>query len=132
MGFMGTYDARLDDKNRVAIPAKFRHEFGEGQAFLIAMKEGCISIYTEQSFENTREEVKQNPRTTVEGRQAWRQLFARTEPVKPDVQGRVVVPQRLLSSQGIAQGEVVFVGMDEWVEMWSPEGYAREVEREEE
>lgn len=129
MDFFGTIDARMDDKNRVAIPAKFRHAFGEGQAFLMFSEEGCIQIFTEASFENTRESVKQHSRTTVEGRREWRLRYRNTEPVKPDTQGRVVIPNRLLEKLGISQpGDVKFIGMDEWIELWSAEAYARQEE----
>jgi MraZ protein len=126
MDFFGTHDARMDDKNRVAIPAKLRHAFGEGQAYLMANSDGCIFIYTEASFENFRAEVKQAPRTTSEGRARWREFFGNMEPVKPDAQGRIVIPTRLLPVLGMTEpGDMKFLGMDEWIELWSAEGYER-------
>jgi MraZ protein len=122
MDFVGTLGARMDDKNRVAIPARFRHPFGDGQAYMMfSEQDRCIAIYTEESFRNTREEVKQHPRTTPEGRDEWRRRFANIEPVKPDSQGRIVVPSRFLAAAGLNDpGDVTFVGMDEWVELWEP------------
>jgi MraZ protein len=124
MAFWGHAEARLDDKNRVAIPAKFRHEFGDGPAFLMASEDGCIAMYTEASFEATREEVKQQPRTTPEGRRAWRKYFQNTERVVPDSQGRVVVPSRLLAMLEIeAPADLTVVGVDEWLEVWSSDRF---------
>jgi MraZ protein len=130
MAFFGQADARLDDKNRVAIPSKFRHEFGDGPVYLMASEDGCIAMYTEASFEATRDEVKQHPRTTPEGRRAWRAYFENTERVSPDGQGRVVVPGRLLTKLNInSPSDLVVVGVDEWLEVWSREAHlAREAE----
>jgi MraZ protein len=124
MPFFGHADARLDDKNRVAIPAKFRREFGDGPVYVMATEDGCIAMYTEASFEATREEVKRFSRITPEGRRAWRQFFGNTERLMPDSQGRVVIPAHILAEVNI-QGptDVVVRGLDEWLEVWSVEAY---------
>lgn len=117
--FVGIADAKLDDKNRVAIPVKFRHEFGDGAVYLRAIEEGCIAMYTEASFEETAAQVKLAPQTTLEGRRAWRDAFANTERVVPDSQGRVVIPGRLLQKVNLTgPGELVVSGSFEWVEIW--------------
>jgi MraZ protein len=124
MPFFGHAEARLDDKNRVAIPAKFRHDFGDGAAYLMASEDGCIFMYTESSFEATREEVKLNPRTTPAGRAARRAVFENTERVSPDSQGRVVVPSRLLEKLSITGPcDLTVIGNDEWVEVWETSAY---------
>jgi MraZ protein len=124
MAFFGHADARLDEKNRVAIPAKFRHEFGDGPVYVMASEDGCIAMYTAASFEATREEVKRFPRITPEGRRAWRACFENTERLMPDAQGRVVIPARLLTMANIhGPGDLTVIGVDEWLEIWSPDAY---------
>lgn len=124
MAFFGHAEARLDEKKRVAIPAKFRHEFGDGPVFVMASEDGCLAMYTEASFEATREEVKRQPRTTREGRDAWRMVFENTERVVPDGQGRVVIPTRLLDKLKITGPcDLVVAGVDEWLEMWERNTY---------
>lgn len=130
MGFFGYADARLDEKSRVAIPAKFRHDMGEGPVYLMASEDGCLSIFSEETFERMREEVKtQFPRTTTEGRDGWRSYWNYTEKVNPDSQGRTTIPSRLLARLGITTPtDVVVIGMDEWVEVWTSTRYAERQE----
>ena len=125
MGFFGYADAKLDDKSRVAIPAKFRHDMGEGPVYLMASEDGCLSIFSEETFEAIREEVKtQNPRTSREGRENWRSYWEFTEKVNPDGQGRATIPSRLLDKLKIKQPcDLVVIGMDEWVEVWEANAY---------
>ncbi|MGD9932762.1 MAG: division/cell wall cluster transcriptional repressor MraZ [Dehalococcoidia bacterium] len=125
MGFFGYADAKLDDKSRVAIPAKFRHDMGEGPVYLMASEDGCLSIFSEETFEALREEVKgQNSRTSREGRENWRSFWEFTEKVTPDSQGRATIPARLLDKLQIKSPcELVVIGMDEWVEAWEAGAY---------
>jgi MraZ protein len=120
MEFLGQTPSRLDDKNRMAIPAKFRAEFGDDPVYLMWQQDdGCIGMFTRESFVNTREEVKQHSRLTPEGRAQWRQRFGNVEPATPDSQGRFVVPGRLLELAGLkGPMDLVLVGMDEWLEIW--------------
>ena len=125
MGFFGYADAKLDDKSRVAIPAKFRHDMGEGPVYLMASEDGWLSIFSEETFEAIREEVKaQNPRTSREGRENWRSYWEFTEKVNTDSQGRATIPGRLLDKLKIKQPcDLVIIGMDEWVEAWEADSY---------
>ncbi len=125
MALVGRENARLDEKNRLAIPARFRKELGTGDVYVSAQTEdGCLNIYAFSTFEETKEEVKRNARTTPEGRAAWRRVFHFTEPVTPDAQGRIVVPARLLAEVGIvAPAEIICAGMDEWFEIWERKSY---------
>ena len=44
MAFRGTYEHTLDDRGRVAIPARYRHEF-VGGVVLTLSPEGCLEVY---------------------------------------------------------------------------------------
>jgi MraZ protein len=120
MEFLGQLPARLDDKGRVTIPVKYRPEFGDDPVYLM-VKDGerCISMYTRQSFANTRAEINVHSRLTPEGREEWRRLFGNVEPAVPDSQGRFVVPQRLLDKAGLTKpSDLLLVGAYEWLEIW--------------
>ena len=91
---VGKENGKLDDKNRLAIPARFRKEFGPGEVYVTAAKErGCLNIYPNSTFAATKEEVKRHPRTTPEGLDAWAKLSHFTEKIPVDAQGRIVVPK---------------------------------------
>ena len=42
---LGEYDHTLDDKNRLTLPARFRHRFGDGIVVTRGM-DGCLFAYT--------------------------------------------------------------------------------------
>lgn len=130
MRLVGTENAQLDDKRRLAVPAKFRKELGTGDLYVTAsMEERCLNIYAESTFTATEDEVKRETRMTAEGRAAWRKVFAFTELVQPDAQGRVVIPARLLARVGIAApADLVCAGMNEWLEVWERKRYETDVE----
>ena len=65
---------------------------------------------------------RQKARVDPDQRRLYLQLMRNTAESPVDAQGRISVPQRLLHLAGI-DGEVVFVGAGEVIEMWDPERY---------
>ena len=60
---------------------------------------------------------------------AIRYLHRNALQVSPDAQGRILLTKELLAYAGIAK-EAVVVGCSSYVEIWSAENYAREIEDE--
>ena len=116
MAFLGTFEARLDEKNRMPIPAKFRDQF-DAPAYLTSSEEPCIAVYTKDSFEARAAEVQSVPASDAGGRNARRKFFGDAHDVAKDAQGRLLIPQRLMGHAGLTK-EVAVVGAGDWFEIW--------------
>ncbi len=131
MAFRGTYEHSLDDRGRVAIPARFREAFADG-GVLAPSPDGCLELYTSTEFEETAQEMTAEGAQRQRGRRLRRGLYARSWDVEVDRQGRILVPPALRDLLG-PDGAVVFAGRRECLEIWSLQRWQQElavVERE--
>ena len=106
----------MDDRNRVALPPKFREEFANG-AVLVPGSDECIEVYTPEGFEAEARVVERVPAYSEAGRQLRRAFFASSFDVQRDGQGRLLIPAKLLTHAGI-QRDVVVLGNDQRLEIW--------------
>ncbi len=126
MAFLGRVDVlKVDDKGRLAIPAKFRPQFGADAAYLTSSEDPCIAVYTRTSFDEASAEILNVSAKASEGRKGRRKFFGDASDLMPDGQGRVNVPPALLAHAGIEKGsDVLIIGAGEWFEIWSPARWA--------
>lgn len=127
MFFSSTYEHSLDDKGRVAIPARYRHLFADG-GFLVQGNDGCLEVYAASEFERMAQRVSGESPTSPHGRRLRRGFFARAWDIGLDRQGRILVPAALREWAGL-NGPVVLAGRLECLEIWSPERWAVELEQ---
>lgn len=116
MAFRGNFEYQLDDRNRVALPPKFRESFANG-AVLVPGLDGCIEVYTPEGFEAESNVVDRVPAYSAEGRQLRRAFYASSFDAQRDAQGRLLVPAKLLAYAGIER-DVVVLGNDQRLEIW--------------
>ncbi len=116
MAFRGNFEYQLDDRNRVALPPKFREEFANG-AVLVPGLDGCIEVYTPEGFEAEARVVERVPAYSEQGRQLRRAFFASSFDVQRDGQGRLLLPAKLVAYAGIER-DVVVLGNDQRLEIW--------------
>ena len=101
MAFRGNFEYQLDDRNRVALPPKFREAFANG-AVLVPGLDGCIEVYTNEGFDAEADNVVGRvPAYSAAGRQLRRAFYASSFDVQRDAQGRLLVPAKLLAHAGI-------------------------------
>lgn len=125
MSFRGIFEHTLDDRGRVAIPARYRAEFAAG-AVLTLGPEGCIEVYTPDGFTDMSDRVAAEPATSLEGRRARRRFDAQSFDTELDRQGRILVPARFRDVVGL-DGSVVIAGRRECLEIWVPQKWQREL-----
>src|SRR2546425_604022 len=115
MIFTGSAEHAIDEKNRLAIPSKFRSRLdpqrdGKGFYIVIGKPRNTLWIYTERQFEW----ISESPGSGLipdDDALKWDQwYFPQTEYVDIDVQGRMVIPERLLKTTGLPK-EVVICGV---------------------
>ncbi len=126
MAFRGTHEHTVDDRGRVALPARYRHELAEGIVLTVG-PEGCIEIYTTSGFAEMSDLVAAEPSTTLAGRQSRRRFDSQSWDAELDGQGRILIPARFREAAGL-QGPVIIAGRRECLEIWSPEGWRRELQ----
>ena len=124
MAFRGTYEHTVDDRGRVAIPARYRHEFADG-VVLTMSPEGCVEVFTLQGFEEMSNLVTAEPATHLKGRRLRRGFFAGSWDAELDRQGRVLIPAQLREA-ALLNGAVIVSGRRECLEVWNPGRWEQE------
>lgn len=129
--FIGEYRATVDDKGRVVFPAPLKsliHPTGDLR--FVIKKDlffNCLEMYSYQEWVRESEEVKS--RLNLFNREHalfWREFMRNRALVEPDEKvGRITIPKRLLEEIGVER-ELLFVGNDHKIEVWSTENYQKE------
>jgi MraZ protein len=121
--FYGEYKHSLDNKDRVIIPAKFREIFKEHYAekfFITRGLDGCLFVFTEESWRAQEKKFRDMPFTQGEARKFNRLYFSGASEVICDKQGRILIPDYLKSYAEI-NTDVVIIGVSDRIEIWSKE-----------
>ncbi|MDT4984955.1 MAG: transcriptional regulator MraZ, partial [Pseudonocardiales bacterium] len=100
--FLGTHTPRLDDKGRLALPARFRAEL-EGGLVICKGQDRCLFIFGVAEFERFTESLRNAPVTDRRVRDYGRVLFASASHETPDGQGRITVPAPLRVYAGLTK-----------------------------
>ena len=114
--FLGTHTPRLDEKNRVILPAKFREALSAG----LVMTKGqdrCLVVWTAAGFAEYAAGLRTGSQTNEKVRAYTRVLFASAYDDIPDKQGRITIPPTLREYAGLTR-ECVVVGADTRIEIW--------------
>ncbi len=121
---IGKYPAKLDDKNRLFVPAKLREEFGEKFYITIGANCGhsCLTVYTEQDFRILSENYSALPLSQRSSTTSL--IFMNANECTPDKQFRFSLTQFLLDYAGIGR-EVMVVGRAGQAEIWDAEEFDR-------
>jgi MraZ protein len=125
--FVGNSQRKLDDKGRIALPAALRDEL-QGLGY-VTVTDDNVSIFTEEAFRDFKDDLEQQVRERGGvPRVVLRKLFAATQRLRADSQGRITLPAELLDAAGIGSGagtEVVVNGANDRIEIWSPSTWAQ-------
>jgi MraZ protein len=116
--FTGEYRHSVDDKGRIAVPAKFRNQLEDG-AVISRWLDACLAIHTRAGWDLLATKVSGLPITDAAARLFQRYVFAGAFEADLDRQGRVVVPAYLREWAGL-HGEAVVVGSRDHAEIWAP------------
>jgi MraZ protein len=120
--FTGEYRHSVDDKGRIAVPARFRVQLESG-AVVSRWLDGCLAIHTRPGWEALAARVAGLAMTDPASRLFTRYVFAGAFEADLDRQGRVVLPAFLRSWAGL-EGEAVIVGSRDHAEIWEPSRWA--------
>ena len=120
---IGKYSARLDDKNRLIVPAKLRAELGESFYVTLGVNCGhrCLTVYTEEEWRRLSDNY--NALSISQKAGATSLIFMNAAQCVPDKQFRFALTSFLQSYAGIDR-EVMIVGRAGQAEIWDAKEFA--------
>ncbi len=125
MRFIGTIEAKVDQKGRVFLPAQFRKVLQAGNEERLILRkdlfEDCLVIYPETVWNRRLDELHGCLSVwNKDSQQLFRRFVRDVEWLSLDGNGRFLIPKRYLKMASIIQN-VTFIGLDETIELWAKE-----------
>jgi MraZ protein len=118
--FVGTYLVSVTSGKRTSIPSVFRQKLGKS-VILAKWYENCLVLVGTDSWNALLERLTGGIKMIIEPiRQTEHFIFASAYEVEVDEQGRVVLPDRLVSYAMLGE-QVYFLGVGDRVEIWNKE-----------
>lgn len=122
---IGEYQNRVGEKKRLALPKKFRDEIGN-QLIITRGYENCLVLVNPKMWESIAKEVVNGSFINSRVRDTSRFLVGSAQEIELDPQGRFVVPAPLFDHAKF-NSEVVFIGLVNWIEVWSRENWEKKL-----
>lgn len=126
LSMFGEFFHNVDAKGRLSVPSKFRDALGT--TVVIAQgPERCLRLYSLEKWEAFVAGLEEQIDTsTVDGRQMFRKLTAKSSVCDIDSQGRIIVTPSLRDYAGITK-EVAVIGNGGKAEVWDRARYEAEL-----
>lgn len=122
--FLGEFEHALDDRGRLAIPAKFRGGLNGGLVITHGI-DRCLVIWPMPEWQNVAQRFTDLPLMHADARRMHRLLFSGATDTAPDRLGRILIPSPLRTYAGIRESAVI-VGLLNRLEVWSPANWEQE------
>lgn len=116
---LGEYKHSIDDKGRLAIPAKFRTKI-EGGAIITRGLDKCLFVFTMREWKKLAEKLVALPLAQANSRAFARLMLSGAADVELDSQGRILIPESLREYAGLSKNSVV-AGVYNRMEVWDAE-----------
>ncbi|MBO5304632.1 MAG: hypothetical protein J6A99_03030 [Clostridia bacterium] len=121
--YFGEYKVALDDKGRMRIPNKMKAQIGTEAVVICAGTDRSLFVMTESEFHEWVGKFSERVlMRDLEKQNAIRMISSTVFMPEEDAQGRFVLPQKLKEYAGINK-KVVFLGLNQRVEIWAEESY---------
>jgi MraZ protein len=121
--FIGEYKHNLDDKGRMAVPAKFRDTLKEG-AVVTRGIDSCLFLYPKEAWDKIAVKLSNLPVSQSKARAFSRLMLAGAMDVNIDSQGRINIPDYLSQYAGLKKKAVV-AGLFDRLEIWDEETWEK-------
>jgi len=113
---LGEYQHNLDQKGRVAIPAKFKEKLAAG-AIITRGIDGCLFIFASKEWDELAKKLVALPLAQANSRAFVRLMLAGAMDVMLDAQSRILVPDYLRKYADLGK-KVIIAGLYNRVEIW--------------
>jgi MraZ protein len=119
---LGEFEQRLDDKNRVTLPARLRARFESGLVCARGL-DNCINVFPREAWDTyVTTQSERLDLFTREGRALERYLFGGAAECELDRQGRIALPASLIGHASLDK-EIVIAGLRDRLEIWDRESW---------
>ena len=115
--FIGEYQASLDEKGRISIPAKFRSAL-KSKVVVTRGLDNSLFLYSLDEWKKLAEKLASLPISTANTRAFSRLMLAGAMDCDIDKQGRIIIPSYLKEFAKIGKRAVV-AGLYNRIEIWS-------------
>jgi len=114
--FIGQYQHAIDEKGRLAVPAKFRDRLKKG-AVVTKGLDNCLFLYPKEEWQRLADRLAALPISKANTRAFARLMLAGAMDVDIDKQGRMLIPDYLRKFAGVKK-QVVIAGLYNRLEIW--------------
>ena len=115
---IGSAKIRMDDKGRLAVPARYRERLGDPQnAVLTAHPHGCLALYPGPVFAEKQAKINEMPNTGFWDAALQEMLLGFAEEAKMDSAGRLLVNPALRDHAGIER-DTLLLPVDRALRIW--------------
>lgn len=113
---IGEHHHTLDDKKRVALPAKFRKELGKKVVVTHGL-DRCLALFAPKDWRLHLDKLQKLPLGQADARMLTRFVVGGAMEVEVDKAGRILIPDYQKNFAEL-KTDVVFVGLEDRVEIW--------------
>lgn len=111
----------MDEKGRLAIPAKFRSIL-KGGAVVTKGLDNCLFLFTKKQWEIEAKKYASVPQNQANARAYARHMLAGAMDVEFDGQGRITLPEYLRTFARLKKNTII-AGLYNYLEIWDKESW---------
>ena len=128
--FVGEFEVGVDAKHRMPIPMALRDGIvpeEDGRSFILVLgPDRHLWLYPDQAYRRLLATLRRSPLPDRQSRRI-NLLFAMARIVKPDKQGRIVLPEKSMHRAKVSDA-VTLVGGYDHIEIWPTDEWERHVQ----
>ena len=124
-GFLGEFEATLDNKGRFLLPAGFKKQLPEEESNRFVINRGfekCLTLYPVKNWEPLFADISRLNDFDPKVREFRRYFLNGATFVEPDSAGRLLVPPNLKDHAGLEK-DIVLVAAVNKIEIWDSNKY---------
>jgi MraZ protein len=127
----GSYPAKIDEKFRLKVPAKFRRELTESDSvFFVTSDDGKkAQIYPVSVWDRLAQKLLEPPRMDPAKLKLQKFTGYYGALTQMDPQGRILIPQALREDAEVA-GDVIVMGRNDHLEVWNNDNIRKSLKEE--
>jgi MraZ protein len=122
--FLGEFEHTVDDRGRIAIPAKWRADLGKGLVVTRGI-DRCLFLWPMDEWQVIAQKLSQLSLMQTDARRIHRLIFSGATDTTPDRLGRILVPA-FLREYAELRDSVMLAGVNNRAEIWSPGNWQNE------
>lgn len=122
MVFLGTYNHRFDDKNRLNLPSKIANKFDRHIVIVSKGFDGCLEVRSKNDFELWTNQILSYSQNKKDARILARQILANSIELEIDSANRILIPE-VLKQLAHLKKNVTIIGLGNKLEIWDEKMY---------